>query len=175
MWKRIAEWTGEPRVIADREADGPYLSRYYIRGRPYMADGSIPWNRYGDMRPGVFWPKGPGVMLHCFHRSDNALDPHSHPWKWAVSLILSGGYDEERWDPVAGKIVTRRFLPGSINVLRLDDFHRVDLLAKECWSLFITGPRYSSWGFRLRKTGEFVPHREYIARTRAGDNGVERR
>ena len=55
---------------------------------------------------------------------------------------------------------------GSLESLRRDDFHRVDLLERDSWSLFVAGPRVGSWGFADRRTGEFTPWREFIARVR---------
>ena len=49
--------------------------------------------------------------------------------------LLAGGYVEERGDCV------RTFRPGSINVIRKDDYHRVELLQPKTgsWRLFVAG------------------------------------
>ena len=39
------------------------------------------------------------VYLHRFERPDNDRHLHNHPWPWAVSLVLTGGYDEVRTPP----------------------------------------------------------------------------
>jgi hypothetical protein len=101
-----------------------------------------------------------------------------------VSLILSGGYIEERWEPVPDlfrglvpdKIRQRWVKPGHINVLTGQTFHRVDLLQKDwggrgelaCWTLFLVGPKFASWGFRDRMTGKFTHWKKYIATTANG-------
>lgn len=96
----------------------------------------------------------PGVFLHCFLRGDYDRELHNHPWDWALSVILSGGYAEERL--VDGSRVSRRArLPLTLNLIRANDFHRVELFDRHCWSLFIAGPRRQHWGFWDRATGEF--------------------
>ena len=153
-----------PRVIYDREGGAPYLSRYYLLGAPHMADGSSPLTPEGNPKPNAIFPNGLGVYLHKFHKSDQDQATHSHPWSWAFSLILAGGYSEERQ---FGTRITRRDVkPGRLIRILESDFHRVDLLEHDSWSLFIAGPKVSSWGFKDRDTGEYYPWREFIARVR---------
>lgn len=154
-----------PRIIFDRAGVSPYLSRYYLTGRPRMPDGSAPFAA-GQARPGILWPSGPiAVYLHRFHRGDEDKALHNHPWRWALSLVLTGGYSEER--RVGGAFVVQHIVrPLSFNWIGHDDFHRVDLLEADCWTLFISGPKVSSWGFWDRHTGEFIPWREFITRKR---------
>lgn len=150
------------RVIFDREGAGPYLTRLYLKGAPRMADGSSPFDDGGAPKQDAIFPKGIGIYLHRFHRSDDSQELHDHPWKWALSLILSGGYYEERFmigDGVKGRYV----LPFMVNLITAKDFHRVDLLHEEAWSLFVTGPKFRNWGFLDRKTMTFTPWRDYIA------------
>jgi len=121
----------------------PYLTRWYV------------------------WPGGPrkgetdssfAVFIHFFHRGDADRDQHNHPWTASVALVLAGGYREERGNTV------RVVRPGTINIIRANDFHRVDLLKpdKGCWSIFIAGKRVQNWGFKLRSTGAFVPWQDYL-------------
>lgn len=153
-----------PRVIFDRAGLSPYLSRYYLTARPTMPDGSEPF-RNGQVREGAEWPNGPiALYLHRFHRSDEDLALHNHPWRWAVSLILTGGYSEER--RIGNRVVRRSVLPLTLNFISADDFHRVDLFEEDAWTLFLSGPKASSWGFWDRRTGEYVPWREFITRLR---------
>lgn len=129
----------EPRVIRDRDGLSPYLSRWYLLGRRLGERG-------GESTVGLPF----NLFLHRFHRSDNAGELHSHPWAWSVSLILTGGYSEERRQ--ADDSVTRRVvLPGSINVIRANDYHRVDLLQRDCWTVFLVGPKVDTWFFWDRK------------------------
>lgn len=142
---RLVRRMPDPRVIFDRDGVSPYLSRWYLKQHD----------------------RGRGIarFLHCFHRGDDDLELHNHPWEWSVAFILSGGYREER--RVGDDVIVRELRPGSINIIRADDFHRVDLYSDESWSLFIAGPQTGrGWGFWNRETGEFTPWREFITRKR---------
>ena len=158
-----------PRIIWDRNGKSPYLSRFYLVNPPRMPDGSWPFDKNGALREGITWPtRRWGIYLHKFHRGDDERELHNHPWRWAVSLILSGGYIEERRHGRDYEYVVRvrRFRPGMINIIRSSDFHRVDLVGKEAWSLFLVGPKFSSWGFWCRNTGRFWPWRQFISELR---------
>lgn len=155
MLRRLLHWFASKypasRVIYDRGGVSPYLSRWYLH----------------DHRRG----KGIAVFLHKFHRGDDDMECHNHPWRWSIAIILSGGYVEERRE--GDRVVSRIVRPGTINAIRATDFHRVDLLSDESWSLFIAGPKTGkSWGFWNRFTNEFTPWREFITRKR-GPNWVE--
>jgi hypothetical protein len=158
----------QPRVIYDRDGLQPYLSRYYLMGKPSMPDGSPVFDVWGNPRPGAAWPKGgAGIYLHRFHRGDSDPELHNHPWRWAVSLILAGGYREylrTRGDDVASRDVK----PGRVNAITADTFHRVELLDGECWSLFVAGPKVSGWGFWCSVTKRFTEWREFVAKRQGG-------
>jgi hypothetical protein len=142
---RLVRHLPDPRVIYDRAGVSPYLSRWYLHE-----------HRHG---------KGIAIFLHCFHRGDDDLELHNHPWTWSVALILAGGYREER--RVGDDVIVRQLRPFSINVIRGTDFHRVDLYNNEAWSLFVAGPQTGlSWGFWNRLTRTFTPWREFINRKR---------
>ena len=113
-------------------SDAPYLDRYF-------AAGWSPTNKRS----------GPAVFLHHFVASDSDDAVHSHPWGWSASVILVGGYREERCDS-DGQMTVTEYLPGSINVLKADDKHRIDLLAKDCWSVFLAGNFEKPWEFTPR-------------------------
>ena len=140
----------EPRVIQDRDGKSPYLSRWYLLQHPGRDSGG-----------------GVALFLHRFHRGDDDMELHSHPWVWSVSLILSGGYREERRIG-SDHVTVRELRPGRINVIRGTDFHRVDLYDEgEAWSLFLAGPHMGiGWGFWNRVTREFTPWREFITHKR---------
>lgn len=110
-------------------AGKPYLERYFAAG----------WNPETKQ-------SGPGVFLHHFVDSDASETVHSHPWGWSSSLILVGGYREQRCR--GGQMSTQEYRPGDVNQLRADDQHRVDLLASDCWSLFLAGTFDKPWSFR---------------------------
>ncbi|MCU1279844.1 MAG: hypothetical protein JWM53_3390 [bacterium] len=98
-----------------------------------------------------------GVMLHQFVADEEEGTLHDHPWRWGVSLMLSGGYFEERLDG-AGRRRTRWVAPGRLNVVRGDRFHRVALRAgRPAWTLFLHGPRARPWGFLDVVTRAFRP------------------
>jgi hypothetical protein len=162
--KTIASLLPAPRVIYDRDGQTPYLSRYYLIGRPTHPSGE-PFDQFGNPKPGIELKDGLNVYLHRFHRSDDDLELHNHPWAWAFSLILAGGYREERrW---GNAVVTQVFKPGSLNIVHHDTFHRIELLDGDSWSLFVAGPKANSWGFWNRDTGTFTPWREFLARKKA--------
>lgn len=124
------------------------------------ADGRVYLDRWG------FGHKRIGaVFLHRMEAPDPGLDLHDHPWTF-ISLVLSGGYSEERaltrvapalaracerW-PAAnrrrGLVEYRR--RWSIRRMRLDECHRVtSLLGDRCWTLVLCGPVRRRWGFYL--------------------------
>ena len=172
LLRRIVEKLDPPRVIYDRAGGSPYLSRWYVFGAPVANDGKPVFGYDGNPREGVTWDdrKGPvALYLHRFHRGDDDDDLHDHPWKWSIAIILAGGYSEERRVRGTDRVIRRAIKPWTINVIRGDDFHRVDLIEDDSWSLFIAGPRVSSWSFWDRHTGETVPWRTFIARKRGLD------
>jgi hypothetical protein len=140
-----------------------------LRSRTIHTDGNPYLTRW------YLWPEGPrtaededvdgdsdlpfAVFLHKFHRGDADRDQHNHPWDLSVAVVLAGGYREERGSE------TKIFTPGMINVVRGDDFHRVDLLnpAMGSWSAFVAGRRTGGWGFKDAATGIVIPNKEYPA------------
>lgn len=135
------------RVIA--RAGVPYLTRFHL------ADVPQPWG----------FPFR--LYLHKFHRSDDDVELHNHPWKWAVSLVLAGGYREERREvDVDGSyhVVERDVMPGNLNWIFHDTFHRVDLYERDAWTLFLVGPRIQDWGFWDRVTEEFTPWQFFVGK-----------
>lgn len=142
-WFLVKTFPGRVRTI---EVDGDkYLLRFYLKHSS---------------------PRLPGVYLHYFYRGDLDRDLHNHPWNKSVSLILTGGYDEERLpEDQKGKpnykVTRRRVGAGRLNIIRGDDFHRVDLIGRSTWTLFTSGKKVKDWGFMLRDTGEYMDHETY--------------
>lgn len=136
-----------------RENGKPYLDRYYF------------WRHFKQ------WPKVPGLYLHCFRASDE-LVLHNHPFRWSISLILCGGYFEDRlqsrfWDSATQRYhlkEVRRWLGQfRLNFIRANDYHRIDLIdGSPTWTLFLAGPVIQSWEFLDRRDGFYYPWREYI-------------
>jgi hypothetical protein len=138
-----------PRIITGGDGS-PYLTRYTLLD-------------FGKNRGRLF--------LHRFHRGDEDRDVHNHPWP-GTSFILWNGYREERvvdYTPDGLPVIkTFEYRTGSVNWLKPDTFHRVDLFTDktgkelEAWSLIWTGKIEQSWGFLVRKTGQFIPWRVYL-------------
>lgn len=135
-----------PSRVREIEVDGDkYLLRFYLKHSS---------------------PRFPGLYLHHFYRGDQDRDLHNHPWTKSVSFILTGGYAEERLpeeqkDKPRYKVSRRIVGPGSLNVIKANDFHRVDLIGRSTWTLFTSGKKVKDWGFMLRDTGEYVDHQTY--------------
>jgi len=107
------------------EGDRQYLERYYLF-------------TLGNVR----------FYIHRFVGSDPDRGLHNHPWKWALSLLLSGYYFEQN-----SYGLTRVLF---INGLVGDSLHRVILPPdrKEVWTLFFhQHDRAKDWGF-LREESE---------------------
>lgn len=115
------------RVITGHQSEA-YLERYHLLRLPF----------------------GYQVYLHRFVASDPGRALHNHPWMSAYSLLLSGGYTEQRLihkelDP---QVVSRRVTPGSVNRIGSGVYHRIELQpGEQAWSLFVHGPSHKSWGF----------------------------
>lgn len=142
------------REIHD-DAGTLYLQRFRIVGDMMARHDWFPFTAY----------------LHRFHRPDEDRVLHNHPWPWAVSCILAGGYREERSaEAVFGmsspQHVSRWLRAGSLNLLRGDTFHRVAELDGETWTLFIVGRKHQNWGFDVPGRG-FVPWRQHEEEARA--------
>lgn len=102
-----------------------------------------------------------GVYLHRIHRPDLERDGHDHPW-WFARVILFGGYTERIWpdkrDPSRSWL--RRGHRWSFGVMPRRAAHVItEITGGPLWTLVLTGPRRSSWGFW--PGGQFVPWREY--------------
>lgn len=153
-----------PRIIRDRAGNEPYLSRWYLTGRPRMPDGSNGITADGQIARGALPAPPMALYLHQFHQSDDCGSLHNHPFAWSFSLILAGGYHEEI--TLGRRIVRRTLHPFSLNYIRHDTHHRVDLLEHDAWTLFLAGPKVASWGFADRTTGAYTAWRDFLAANR---------
>jgi hypothetical protein len=159
----------EPRIIGRRLAKN-YLVRYYPYGRRTTFEESVAKRVAAPLKGATTPPpeiaRRLNLFLHNFQDSDRDKELHSHPHKWGLALVLSGGYHEERvhdplWVQALGLkplIQNRTYLPLSFNFLESIDFHRIDLIEEDAWTLFLVGPEVASWGFWDRVTGKFVPY-----------------
>jgi len=111
-------------------ADNPYMYRWWV----------IPRNRVLN------------IYLHYFLRSDDDRALHDHPWI-NCSVLLRGEYTEHTI--AAGGINRMQILKaGAIRLRWSGKFaHRIELHNGECWTLFITGPKYREWGFHCPFAG----------------------
>lgn len=172
-----------PKRVITRDDGDPYLERYYLAGDPsglkYFPE-SERWLCWWQ-RP-LTWL--PCIYLHRFVASDADEELHNHPWQ-AASLIVAGGYVEERREPPgaeggelqywgsdvisgirvpnAWKVVARTFRPWTVNYLHANTYHRVRLLGDDCWSIIKIGEKVQSWGFWSPASGEFVHWRQHLA------------
>ncbi len=146
-----------PTWVITVDKDDPYLARHYVFQKDWIP---------AFLKRALRWV--PSIFFHEFLRGDSDREYHNHPWKFSASIILAGGYTEERLVLVDGdyKVVTRTLRPGMINIIRDEDFHRVALLdGKTTWTLFIAGQRTGEeWGFLDLVTREFVTWRQHLAR-----------
>lgn len=124
------------------------LARYELilapDGSPYLSRWHFPeW--IARMLGGTY------AFLHHFHASDPDREWHNHPWVWCRSRLLSGAYTQEipyfrkagEWRPAC-----RVFTRGDKNFLT-SEYHRVLLLRRPVWTLFVAGPKHGrSWGFK---------------------------
>lgn len=98
----------------------------------------------------------PFLYLHFIAQADADRHLHNHPWSWCRSLIIRGGYLEER---SRNRFFWRR--PFSWLRLTQHSYHRIALVEPNTWTLFFVGPRVQSWGF---KVGErHVDQQEYLS------------
>jgi hypothetical protein len=160
----LSSFLPEPRVIYDREGGTPYLSRWYLIGKKPEDDPDLKGQIIASEEKKKF-----DLFLHRFHRSDDDGALHNHPWSWAVSLVLAGGYMEER--RVGDKVARRIVRPLSLNFIRGEDYHRVDLIGpdRDAWSLFLVGPRVKTWYFWDRDTKARMQWRSFIEMKQRGE------
>jgi hypothetical protein len=129
-------------VITDElNPDTPYMLRWYL----------IPRNRLFN------------IYVHHFLRSDNDEALHDHPWMNA-SRLLSNEYTEHTI--AAGGVHHRKIFRAGNWKVRLSGkmAHRVELHNGPCWSMFLTGPVYRTWGFHC--PNGWVPFRKFTERTK---------
>jgi hypothetical protein len=124
-WRNITR----TEIVNGQPVERPYLHRFYL------------WKGQKDR----------ALFLHHFQGSDPGPELHDHPWDISVSLILSGGYYEERFangKNWAGGVERRWKGPLTVNFIRGSDFHRVELPKNgEAWTIFFHSKRVKPWGF----------------------------
>ena len=168
LWATVKAMDARCTIIYERGA--PYLARFYVGHRAA--------------------PDVPSVYLHRFLASDDPGFLHSHPWQTSNSLILTEGYREEWFaegvndvtDPERPKIEKRLWRPGEWVSIDQNRYHRVELIGKGAWTLFVAGPRADTWRFWERATNKFeiwternrrMSDETFIVSARAGDPDVQ--
>jgi 8-oxo-dGTP diphosphatase len=103
---------------------------------------------------------GPGLCIHHFVASDPERGFHDHPWRAALSFILSGGYQERILKSRDAKNEYITHLRGRWTFNYLDGvntFHRVMIdEGKDAWTLFAFKGRSKTWGM-VSLDGEYKP------------------
>lgn len=118
-------------------------------------------------------PRNPilNVYYHQFLRSDYDDAFHDHPW-WNMSLVIDGAYIEHT---VKGMKVRSSARWGTAFAFRwAKTAHRVELIQNAIgreipvWTIFITGPRFRTWGFHCPKG--WIPWTEFVQRKEKGND-----
>jgi hypothetical protein len=128
-------------------------------GAVVLTDGTgmVPFSR----RPftWVLQKLGIAARVHHILRSDLGRDPHDHPWPY-LTVILKGGYFEQRFDDHGFLIDTVWHGPGSVLFRRANSWHKLIVPEGEtAWTLFITGKKSQTWGFNT-PAGK-IPYHQY--------------
>jgi len=148
---------------------GDYMGRWWVFN-PYHDEEGNDIERNWLMRNVL-----PSLRIHHIRRPDADRHLHNHPWN-AQRIVLRGWYTEvcdsffpqNAGDPLEAVTLTcqRTLKAGDTAPLRCGEFHRVAEVSEGgCWTLFITGRKRGSWGFKL-DDGTFVHWREYLANPR---------
>ena len=119
----------------------------YLRCRVIRGPNQEPYlERYHLLR----LPFGIHVYLHRFVASDPGRALHNHPWRHAMSLVLSGHYHETRLgDGRHNYQLSKRVVAaGDFNFINGKTYHRINLTpGQQAWTLFIHTASQRSWGF----------------------------
>lgn len=98
------------------------------------------------------------IYLHRFVASDPGRALHNHPWRSALSLVLSGQYDETRLGSSKQnyKLIKRHICAGRLNYISGKIYHRINLdPGQEAWTLFIHTASHRFWGFLNTDSRQF--------------------
>ena len=104
------------------------------------------------------------LYLHKIMLPDDDRHPHNHPFEF-TSLILKGGYTEERYiNPWTSRVpVIRHHRWLTTNKMSVGTFHRIisTFGRKPAWTLVFIGRRTQDWGFFTPIT--YIRHEDYFA------------
>jgi hypothetical protein len=102
-------------------------------------------------------------MLHWLLRPDPQPDLHDHPVTF-LSVVLSGGYEEEIPDPHSDGARIRRRV-SRWNFVRALDTHRIVAVSPGTKTLVIAGRVVREWGFH--SPSGWKPWRQYVVDRKA--------
>jgi hypothetical protein len=91
----------------------------------------LPWTGRGSSF------KYPNVVLHHMIEPDGEFNWHDHG-RNCISIILTGGYDDQRVDKDGKKYVLKRRAP-SISFFHYDTLHTVSNVLPDTWTIFLVG------------------------------------
>ena len=114
----------------------PYLERYHLLHLPF----------------------GIHIYLHRFVASDPGRALHNHPWHSALSLVLTGHYDEIRLGNGRQNFALqkRKIRAGHLNYISGSIYHRINLTpGQQAWTLFVHTASHRSWGFLNTEARQF--------------------
>lgn len=114
----------------------PYLERYHLLHLPF----------------------GIHIYLHRFVASDPGRALHNHPWHSALSLVLTGQYDEIRLGNGRQNFALqkRKIRAGHLNYISGSIYHRINLTpGQQAWTLFVHTASHRSWGFLNTEARKF--------------------
>lgn len=139
----LAKFSG--RIILLDEQ--PYLTRYYLIG-----------NGTG---------RGFELYLHHIERKDPGRWLHNHPWRWFLSIVLFGRYEQAVWHPKKETAPKTR-LVRLFNLFRgQDNYHNITRIPeKGVWSLVLVPPKtmidQKKWGFWDENLNRHVPDEDMV-------------
>ena len=175
LWNLAIEAPFGARVISTNEdsLEDPYLLRVYLT--PERGEAAAALRRIGVPPKIARLSKAARPFLHYFFRGDDDRAYHNHPMAWSASFILTTGYLDHRWDFAHKCVRTKTVRPGQVNIIRRDDFHRVELHAGGCWTLFLSGKRVDElpgfeWGFYDPTDDSYTPWSIWEQRRGIGGN-----
>jgi hypothetical protein len=152
LWRLVAWIVSRPLVadwLIERAQRTPYTDIHGKDGSLYMQRWWLfnPYFPVTYLRQFEWFPIS--VRLHHIVRPDDDRHLHDHPWN-CRTIILRGGYCEQRED----KHHLR--MRGDTATIAHNEFHRIRHVYMDgAWTLFITGRKRGSWGFKM-------PWREYL-------------
>lgn len=145
-------------IVPDERIEDEYVQRWWLA----KIEAEHDFGRLGELKDHTRKTDGYKMYLHRISGSDKPImHDHSSP---NASLILEGEVIEHT--PIGSHV--RR--AGDIVYRRAEELHRLELMTRPAWTLFLTGKRIREWGFML-PDGRWMP---WKAVSSTGPDGVQR-